>query len=94
MIICHYTPSSSSGALLKLAQTTGLNSINESNRNLQLKDPNICTLFDVDPESALNSRKYALDMASSDNLLCTSGHMLEPKFIYLEKRGSSYFTTS
>ena len=62
--------------------------------NLQLKDPNISTLFDVDPDSALNSRKYALDMASSDSLLCTSGHMLEPKFIYLEKRGSSYFTTS
>ena len=37
--------------------------------NLQLKDPNICTLFDVDPESALKSRKYALDMASNDNLL-------------------------
>ena len=62
--------------------------------NLQLKDPNICTLFDVDPEIALNSRKYALDMASSDNLLCTSGHMLEPKFVHLEKRGSSYFTTN
>ena len=51
--------------------------------NLQLKDPKICTLFDVDSESALNSRKYALDMASSDNLLCTSGHMLDPKFIHL-----------
>ena len=63
-------------------------------QNLQLKDPKICTLFDVDSESALNSRKYALDMASSDNLLCTSGHMLEPKFIHLEKRGSSYFMTS
>jgi glyoxylase-like metal-dependent hydrolase (beta-lactamase superfamily II) len=62
--------------------------------NLQLKDPNISTLFDVDPESALNSRKYALDMASSDNLLCTSGHMVEPKFIHLEKRGSSYIITS
>ena len=62
--------------------------------NLQLKDPNISTLFDVDPESALNSRKYALDMASSDNLLCTSGHMLEPKFVRLEKRGSGYFTIS
>ena len=62
--------------------------------NLQLKDPNITTLFDVDPESALNSRKYALDMASSDNLLCTSGHMVEPKFIHLEKRGSSYIITS
>ena len=62
--------------------------------NLQLKDPNICTLFDIDPESALKSRKYALDMASIDNLLCTNGHMLEPKFILLEKRGSSYFMTS
>jgi len=62
--------------------------------NLQLKDPNISTLFDVDPESALNSRKYALDMASSDNLLCTSGHMVEPKFVHLEKRGSSYIITS
>ena len=62
--------------------------------NLQLKDPNISTLFDVDPESALNSRKYALDMASSENLLCTSGHMVEPKFIHLEKRGSSYIITS
>ena len=62
--------------------------------NLQLKDPNITTLFDVDPESALNSRKYALDMASSDNLLCTSGHMVEPKFVHLEKRGSSYIITS
>jgi len=62
--------------------------------NLQLKDPNISTLFDVDPESALSSRKYALDMASSDNLLCTSGHMLDPKFVHLEKRGSSYLTIS
>ena len=62
--------------------------------NLQLKDPNICTLFDVDPESALSSRKYALDMASNDNLLCTSGHMLDPKFIHLEKRGTGYATIS
>ena len=62
--------------------------------NLQLKDPNICTLFDVDAESALKSRKYALDMASNDNLLCTSGHMLDPKFIRIEKRGLGYFMTS
>jgi glyoxylase-like metal-dependent hydrolase (beta-lactamase superfamily II) len=62
--------------------------------NLQLKDPNICTLFDVDPESALSSRRYALDMASSDNLLCTSGHMLDPKFIHLEKCGTGYVTIS
>ena len=62
--------------------------------NLQLKDTNICTLFDVDPEIALSSRRYALDMASSDNLLCTSGHMLDPKFIHLEKCGTGYVTIS
>ena len=62
--------------------------------NLQLKDPNICTLFDVDPESALSSRRYALDMASSDNLLCTGGHMLDPKFIHLEKCRTGYVTIS
>ena len=61
---------------------------------LQLKDPNICTLFDVDVESALKSRKYALDMAASDNLLCTSGHMLEPKFIHIEKYGAGYAEVS
>ena len=61
---------------------------------LQLSYPNICTLFDVDPDAALTSRKYALDMAASDNLLCTSGHMLEPKFVYLEKHGTSYITMS
>ena len=61
---------------------------------LQLSDPNICTLFDIDPDAALTSRKYALDMAASDNLLCTSGHMLEPKFVYLEKHGTSYITIS
>ena len=61
---------------------------------LQLSDQNICTLFDIDPDAALTSRKYALDMAASDNLLCTSGHMLEPKFVYLEKHGTSYITIS
>ena len=61
---------------------------------LQLKDPNICTLFDVDAESALKSRKYALDMAASDSLLCTSGHMLEPKFIHIEKYGAGYAEVS
>ena len=58
--------------------------------NLQLANPNIATVFDVDPEAALESRKSLLDMVSTDKMLCTSGHMLNPKFGYIEKSGSSY----
>ena len=58
--------------------------------NLQLKNPNIATIFDVDSEAALKSRKEVLDMVSTDRLLCTSGHMIKPKFGYIEKSGESY----
>ena len=33
----------------------------------------------------LKSRKELLDMVSTDKLLCTSGHMINPKFGYIEK---------
>ena len=58
--------------------------------NLQLENPNIATIFDVDSEAALKSRKEVLDMVSTDRLLCTSGHMIKPKFGYIEKSGESY----
>ena len=59
-------------------------------QNLQLIDPNVSTVFDVDGETALESRKRVLDMVSADNILCTSGHWLSPKFGYLERHGSGY----
>ena len=58
--------------------------------NLQLSDPNISLVFDVDPEAAMKSRKMVFDMVSHDKTLCSSGHMLTPKFGYLEKSGSGY----
>ena len=58
--------------------------------NLQLENPNIATIFDVDSEAAMKSRKEVLDMVSTDRLLCTSGHMIKPKFGYIEKSGESY----
>ncbi len=58
--------------------------------NLQLENPGISTVFDVDSEAALKSRKELLDMVSTDRILCTSGHMIQPKFGYIEKSGSSY----
>ena len=58
--------------------------------NLQLENPSISTVFDVDSEEALKSRKELLDMVSTDKILCTSGHMIQPKFGYIEKSGASY----
>ena len=58
--------------------------------NLQLSDSNISLVFDVDPEAAMKSRKMVFDMVSHDKTLCSSGHMLTPKFGYLEKSGSGY----
>lgn len=58
--------------------------------NLQLIDPNVATVFDIDPEAALKSRREVLDMVSTDKMLCTSGHMLDQKFGYLEKNGTGY----
>ena len=58
--------------------------------NLQLIDPNVSLVFDVDGETALASRKKVLDMVSADNILCTSGHWLSPKFGRIERHGIGY----
>ena len=61
---------------------------------LQLENPSISTVFDVDAEAALKSRKELLDMVSTDKILCTSGHMIQPKFGYIEKSGAGYMVVS
>ena len=57
---------------------------------MQLIDPRVATIFDVDGEMALASRQRMLDMVSADQLLCTSGHMLTPKFAHIERLSSGY----
>ena len=58
--------------------------------NIQLENPNISLLFDVDMEQGLKTRKKLFDMVSKDKLLCSAGHMLAPKFGYIEKSGTGY----
>ena len=58
--------------------------------NLQLADPNISVLFDIDVEQGLKSRKHAFDMVCNDRIICSGGHILEPKFVYLDKFGNGY----
>ena len=59
-------------------------------QNLQLIDPNVSTVFDVDYDIALASRKRVLDMVSTDKNLCTSGHWLTPKFGNIERHGVGF----
>ena len=59
-------------------------------QNLQLIDPNVSTVFDIDYDKALASRKRVLDMVSSDKNLCTSGHWLTPKFGHIERHGTGF----
>ena len=59
-------------------------------QNLQLIDPNVSTVFDVDYDKALASRKRVLDMVSADKNLCTSGHWLTPKFGHIERHGTGF----
>jgi glyoxylase-like metal-dependent hydrolase (beta-lactamase superfamily II) len=59
-------------------------------QNLQLIDPNVSTVFDIDYDTALASRKRVLDMVSNDKNLCTSGHWLTPKFGHIERHGQGF----
>ena len=58
--------------------------------NLQLANPDISVIFDVDIENGLKSRKKAFDMVCNDRIICSGGHMLEPTFGYLDKDGNGY----
>ena len=59
-------------------------------QDLQLADPTICALFDIDKESAIKSRSRALDMLALDGTEFSSGHMLMPALSRVEKYGSAY----
>ena len=41
-------------------------------------------------EQGLKTRKMLFDMVSKDKLMCSGGHMLAPKFGFIEKFGTGY----
>lgn len=59
-------------------------------QHLQFADPTIGTAFDVDPDTALKTRKKVMDLVATDELLFTGGHMLKPKFGHLTRAGDGY----
>lgn len=59
-------------------------------QDLQLADPNVSVVFDVDAEQARETRRRLLDMLATDRIAFTGGHILAPKFGMVERSGSGY----
>ncbi len=59
-------------------------------QSLQLANPEISVIFDVDREVARATRKRALDMVATDELLFSGGHIMRPTIMRLERYGDGY----
>jgi len=57
---------------------------------LQVPDPEIGIAFDIDMNTARETRKRLLDELASDGALFTGGHFLHPAFYAVERKGRGY----
>ena len=57
---------------------------------LQAPDPNIAISFDLDMDTARETRKRLLDELASDGALFTGGHYLQPAFHVAVRDGAGY----
>ncbi len=57
---------------------------------LQIPDPDIAIVYDLDADTARATRKRLLDELATDGALFTGGHVLAPKFLRVERAGSGY----
>lgn len=59
-------------------------------QDLQLADPELGVVFDIDPDQARETRKRLLDMLATDRIALTGGHILAPKFGMVERAEGGY----
>ena len=57
---------------------------------LQVANPDIAIAFDMDMDTARQTRKRLMDMIATEGAMFTGGHFLHPAFNRLERRGSGY----
>ena len=61
--------------------------------DLQIADPDIAIVYDMDTDTARATRKRLLDELATDGVMFTGGHLLAPKFLHVERAGSGYRLT-
>ena len=57
---------------------------------IQLPAPNVAVRYDVDPEKAIQSRKFILDYAAMKNIPIAGMHITPPGLINVKKSGEGY----
>ena len=57
---------------------------------LQIADPEIAIVFDIDADTARKTRKLVLDMVATDELVFSGGHMTSPKMARLSREGKGF----
>lgn len=59
-------------------------------QDVQLKYPDVAVRYDVDPEKAVQSRKFLLDYAAWKNIPIAGMHIIPPGIINVKKSGEGY----
>ncbi|MBQ7593479.1 MAG: MBL fold metallo-hydrolase [Synergistaceae bacterium] len=57
---------------------------------IQLPAPDVAVRYDVDPEKAIQSRKFILDYAAMKNIPIAGMHITPPGFLNVKKNGEGY----
>ncbi len=63
-------------------------------QDVQLADPSLGVVFDVDGGQAQRTRARALDMLATDAVMVTGAHLTAPKFGKIERAGKGYRFTA
>jgi len=58
--------------------------------HVQIADPEVAVVFDIDAAQARAARKRLLDQLAGDGALITGGHLLAPAFYRVERQGRGY----
>ncbi len=61
--------------------------------HVQISDPEVAVVFDIDAEQARVSRKRLLDQLATEGSLITGGHLLAPAFNRVTRDGRGYRLT-
>jgi len=59
-------------------------------RVVQIADPDIAIAFDIDADTARDTRKRILDMVATDGIKFTGGHLMSPKFARIQRAKQGY----